>query len=228
LDNIAIIPARGGSKRIPRKNIKLFCGKPIIAYSIETAIQSNLFDEIMVSTDDDEIAETAIKYGATVPFIRSKKNSDDFATTHDVIMEVITAYQNRENAFTYGCCIYPTAPLITAALLIKTYELLRDNSFDSVFPVVPYSYPIWRSLKLENDKLSMWWPENKNKRSQDLPASYHDAGQFYWFNINSIANTGSLLTHNTGAALLNEMQVQDIDTPQDWEIAEFKYRYSQK
>lgn len=225
MSNIAIIPARGGSKRIPRKNIKPFCGKPIIAYSIEAALASNLFGEVMVSTDDEEIAEVAKKYGAYIPFMRSKKNADDFATTHDVIKEVIETYEQRGHAFSYGCCIYPTAPFITSSLLHEAFKKLVDNNFDCLFPIVKYSYPIWRSLKIEDNKVSMWWPENVNKRSQDLPASYHDAGQFYWFNIEPIMNKGSLLDDNTGAIVVDELQVQDIDTLSDWEVAEIKYKY---
>jgi pseudaminic acid cytidylyltransferase len=227
MSNIAIIPARSGSKRIPRKNIKLFCGKPIVAYSIEVAIQSNLFDEIMVSTDDEEIAIVAQGYGAKVPFFRSEKNSDDFATTIDVIKEVIESYKKRGDTFKYGCCIYPTAPFISNSLVNEAFRKLFNNKFDSLFPVLKYSYPIWRSLKMENEKISMWWPENLNKRSQDLPASYHDAGQFYWFNVERTIQSGSLLSNNTGAIIVDELHVHDIDTQQDWETAEFKYLYLQ-
>lgn len=228
MSNIAIIPARGGSKRIPRKNIKLFCGKPIIAYSIEAAVHSNLFDEVMVSTDDEEIAEVAKQYGATIPFVRSKKNADDFATTMDVIKEVIESYKQLDRSFDYGCCIYPTAPFTTISLLQQAFDKLVKNNFDGVFPVVKYSYPIWRSLKMEEDKVSMWWPENVNKRSQDLPDAYHDAGQFYWFNAERVMQSHSLLNKNSGAILINELMVQDIDNVGDWQIAEFKYKYLHK
>jgi len=224
---IAIIPARGGSKRIPRKNIKSFCGKPIIAYSIEAAISSNLFDEIMVSTDDKEIALIAKQYGASVPFMRSKKNADDFATTFDVIKEVIESYKKIDWSFKYGCCIYPTAPFVTTTLLHQAFKKLVDNNFDTAFPVAQSSYPICRSLKIEDNKVSLWWPENLNKRSQDLPFSYHDAGQFYWFNVENIMQKGMLLTDNTGAIIIDELQAQDIDTLDDWKIAEFKYKYLQ-
>jgi pseudaminic acid cytidylyltransferase len=225
MNNIAIIPARGGSKRIPKKNIKEFCGKPVIAYSIETALSSKLFDEVMVSTDDEDIVEIAIQYGAKIPFIRSVENAGDHATTFNVLKEVLQNYKQLNRKFEYACCIYPTAPFVTNSLLDEAYKKLIEQDFDAVFPVVQYSYPIWRSLKVEDDKIGMWWPENINKRSQDLPPSYHDAGQFYWFNIEKILQAGSLFTANTGAVLTDELHAQDIDTLQDWELAEFKYRY---
>ncbi len=227
MNNIAIIPARGGSKRIPRKNIKDFLGKPIISYSIQAALQSNLFQEVMVSTDDSEIATIAKQYGASVPFMRSKRNADDFATTLSVIKEVVECYQNIDRSFRNGCCIYPGAPFVTPSILLDAYNHLLDDNLDVVLPVVPYSYPIWRSLKMESNKVSMWWPENLNKRSQDLPLSYHDAGQFYWFYLENIMNEESLFNNNTGAVIVDELQVHDIDTLQDWEIAEFKYKHLQ-
>jgi pseudaminic acid cytidylyltransferase len=228
INNIAIIPARGGSKRIPGKNIKEFSGKPIIAYSVEAALASNLFSEVMVSTDNEAIARVAMQYGAKVPFMRSAKNADDYSTTFDVLKEVMDAYKNVSKHFEYGCCIYPTAPFINNLLLIDAYKKLKEQNFDSVFPVVQYAYPVWRSLKLEDDKISMWWPENLNKRSQDLPASYHDAGQFYWFDIKGLLISGALYSKNSGAIVIDEMHAQDIDTLQDWEVAEFKYKYLQQ
>ena len=226
--NIAIIPARGGSKRIPKKNIKEFCGKPIIAYSIEAALASELFEEVMVSTDDDAIASMALQYGAKVPFKRSEKNADDYSTTFDVLKEVLLQYKKTNQSFTYGCCIYPTAPFINSALLHEAFKKLINQNFDTVFPVVKYAYPMWRSLKLEDDKITMWWPENLNKRSQDLEASYHDAGQFYWFNIERILQTESLYTQNSGAIVIDDFHAQDIDTFQDWQMAELKYKYLQQ
>ena len=225
---IAIIPARGGSKRIPKKNIKEFCGKPVIAYSIEAAIASNLFTEVMVSTDDKIIADIAIQYGAKVPFMRSVKNADDYATTLDILKEVLNSYTKSNRNFMYGCCIYSTAPFITNSVLQATYKKLTEHNFDSVFPIVQYSSPIWRSLKIENNKVAMWWPENVNKRSQDLPAAYHDAGQFYWFNINKILEGNTLYTENSGAVIIDELHVQDIDTIQDWQMAELKYKNLQQ
>ena len=224
MNNIAIIPARGGSKRIPKKNIRDFCGKPIIAYSIETALESNLFGEVMISTDDDEIAEVAKKYGAKIPFMRSAKNADDFATTYDVLQEVLHTYKQKGKEFEYGCCVYPTAPFITAKKVTEAYNLLTEKKFDTVLTVVAFSYPIWRSLKKEDDKITMWWPENVNKRSQDLPIAYHDAGQFYFFNTEQILKTGLLFTSNVGAIVTDELHVQDIDSLQDWKLAELKYQ----
>lgn len=225
MSNIAIIPARGGSKRIPRKNVKPFCSKPIIAYSIEAALTSKLFDEVMVSTDDKEIAEIANAYGANVPFLRSEQNATDFATTYDVIREVIESYEQCNRRFNYGCCIYPTAPFVTISILQDALHKLVSDNYESVFPVVKYSYPIWRSLKIEDNKVSMWWPENISKRSQDLPAAYHDAGQFYWFNVQSLMRKRSLFNDNVGVIEMDELHVQDIDTEQDWQIAEFKFEY---
>ncbi|MDR0560036.1 MAG: pseudaminic acid cytidylyltransferase [Prevotellaceae bacterium] len=224
MKNLAIIPARGGSKRIPRKNIKSFSGKPIIAYSIDVALKSELFDEIMVSTDDIEIAETAKKYGAKVPFLRSPETSDDFAGTSDVIVEVLQEYKKKGTEFEIACCIYPAAPFITIETLQKAYNILTENSFDSVFPVCAFSYPIQRALKIENRKTLMINPENLNKRSQDLIKTYHDAGQFYWFNVEKFLQKKIIMTDNCGSIVLNELQVQDIDNETDWKLAELKYK----
>ncbi|MEJ8756749.1 pseudaminic acid cytidylyltransferase [Pontibacter sp. H259] len=221
---IAIIPARGGSKRIPRKNIKDFLGKPIIAYSIQTALESGLFDEVMVSTDDFEIADIAKKYGATVPFMRDAATADDHATTAAVLSEVLQNYTAQGKHYDIGCCIYPTAPLLTIASLQEAYQQLQTKNFATVFPVLKYSYPIWRSLKIEDDKIALNWPEHLNSRSQDLPAAYHDAGQFYWFKTDRFLDTHKLFTDNTGAIELQELEVQDIDTETDWKLAELKYK----
>ncbi|RAU82970.1 pseudaminic acid cytidylyltransferase [Pontibacter arcticus] len=224
MKRLAIIPARGGSKRIPRKNIKDFCGQPIIAYSIKAALDSGLFDEVMVSTDDEEIAALARKYGASVPFMRSPATSDDFATTAAVLSEVLEKYKQLGYKYEVACCIYPTAPLLQAASLQKAFELLTNKDYDTVIPVLKYSYPIWRSLKLEEGKASMNWPEHVSSRSQDLPSAYHDAGQFYFFRVDSFMQKQALFTDNTGAVELSELQVQDIDTLTDWEMAEIKYK----
>lgn len=218
--NLCIIPARGGSKRIPRKNIKNFLGKPIIAYSIEAAIKSNLFDEIMVSTDDPEIAEIAKQYGAKVPFLRSGENANDFATLADVIDEVKKHYLKLEKKFDNICCILPTAPLITVENLKTGYELLISKKADSVRPVVRFSYPIQRAVKLDdNEKVSMFYPEYQNTRSQDLEPAYHDAGQFYWLRFNA-----GLRGDNKFGFEISESLVQDIDTEEDWKMAELKYK----
>jgi N-acylneuraminate cytidylyltransferase len=222
--SVAIITARGGSKRIPRKNIKDFLGKPIIAYSIETALNSGLFDYVMVSTDDDEIAEVAKKYGAKVPFTRSKQTSDDFAGTADVVLEVLHDLRKIGKEFEYACCLYPTAPFISEQSLNESFDLLIEKKFDSVFPICQFSYPIQRALKKSDCVINMIWPENLNKRSQDLTPSFHDAGQFYWTKVNSFLENNKLFTDNSGAIVLNELQVQDIDNETDWLIAELKYK----
>jgi N-acylneuraminate cytidylyltransferase len=220
---LAIITARGGSKRIPGKNIKEFRGKPIIAYSIETAIQSGLFDLVMVSTDDNQIEEIAIKYGAKVPFKRSQTNSDDYASTADVIFEVLNEFKAKGREFEFACCIYPTAPFISEKNLIDAYQLMLENNFDTVFPVCQFSYPIQRALEINNSKISMVWKENLNKRSQDLQPRYHDAGQFYWLKTNPFLTSKKLFTENSGSIVLDELQVQDIDNETDWKIAELKH-----
>jgi len=221
MGNLCIIPARGGSKRIPRKNIKDFLGKPIITYSIEAALKSQLFDEVMVSTDDQEIAKIAKKYGAKVPFIRSVKNANDFATTVDVLKEVENDYKKKGKKFENICCIYATSPLIQISKLHEGYRKLTENKLDSVFPIVPFSYPILRSLKLVGEKVIMNWAEHTQTRSQDLPPAYHDAGQWYWYKPEKVKR--ALFTDNSGAVVLNELQVQDIDSMEDWQMAELKY-----
>jgi N-acylneuraminate cytidylyltransferase len=228
MSNVCIIPARGGSKRIPRKNIRDFCGKPIIAYSIEAAIQSNLFEEVMVSTDDAEIEKIALKFGAKVPFLRSLKNADDFATTVDVLTEVIGQYKSAGKEYNTLCCCYPTAAFVTSQKLREGYELLNIQNADAVFPVVEYSYPIQRSVMMDNDhRVSMKWPEFIHARSQDLEKSYHDAGQWYWVKIDSLLQNKSLFTKNTFGVSLGHLEVQDIDNESDWRIAEIKYEFLQ-
>lgn len=227
MKNLAIIPARGGSKRVPRKNIKDFLGKPIIAYSIETALKSKLFDEVMVSTDDDEIAAVAIQYGANVPFMRSDAAANDFATTMDVLKEVENKYRDNFNKeFDHICCIYATAPLIHVEHLIRGYEILINNAVSSVYPITAFGYPVWRGVKLNREgKTEMVWPEYMNARSQDLEKVYHDAGQWYWYDPKKVS--GSLFTDNTSSIILPEEEVQDIDTLNDWKLAEIKYELLQ-
>ncbi|WP_338351344.1 pseudaminic acid cytidylyltransferase, partial [Nonlabens tegetincola] len=196
MSKLCIIPARGGSKRIPRKNIKSFLGKPIIAYSIDAALNSKLFDEVMVSTDDEEIAEIAMKYGATVPFYRSEENSNDHATTFDVLKEVIEEYKLRyKKEFKYACCIYPTAPFVTSKRLSESLDTLIKNDFDTVFPIIKFGFPIQRALKLsESGKIEFFNKEHKNTRSQDLESTFHDAVQFYWFNVIQCLEAKTLIT----------------------------------
>ncbi|WP_276499324.1 pseudaminic acid cytidylyltransferase [Pontibacter litorisediminis] len=224
MKSIAIIPARGGSKRIPRKNIRPFLGRPIIAYSIEAALQSGLFGEVMVSTDDEEIAQVAREHGASVPFLRSREASDDLATTAQVLEEVLAKYKEAGEEFDVACCLYPTAPFVTGELLQAGYAKLKEGDFDTVFPVLRYSYPIWRSLKVEQGRAAMNWPEHLNSRSQDLPAAFHDAGQFYWFKVDRFLEGKRLLTDNSGVMELAELEAQDIDSETDWRLAELKYK----
>ena len=221
---LAIITARGGSKRIPRKNIKLFNGFPIIKYSIEAALKSNEFDEVMVSTDDEEIAEIAIKYGASVPFFRSQKNSDDHSGTAEVIEEVILDYKNKNMLFDYVCCIYPTAPFVTADIIKEAMSKLISFSADCVLPVVRYSYPVQRSLKIVNGSVLMNWPENYSARSQDLSPFFHDCGQFYCLNVKSLLEQKKLFAKKTIPIEISELEMQDIDNDVDWKLAELKYK----
>ena len=221
MPRLAIIPARGGSKRIPRKNIKNFHGKPIIAYSIEAALKSGLFYEVMLSTDDVEIKNISLELGAKVPFLRSENTSNDTATTLEVIREVLESYKKEDRTFDEVCCIYPTAPLMKSSHLTAGLDLL-ENEIASVFPVVPFSFPILRSLKVDEDNfVSMNWPEYSHTRSQDLPAAYHDAGQWYWLRPELISN--SLYSDNSKVIILSEMEVQDIDNESDWKMAEVKW-----
>lgn len=223
--SVAIITARGGSKRIPRKNIRLFCGKPIICFSIEAAISSGIFDKVMVSTDDTEIAEIALNAGAEVPFFRSANTSNDFATTAEVLEEVLLQYHLDNQEFRYGCCIYPTAPFVTADKLKAAFELLKNKNADSIIPINKFSFPIWRSFKMDEGRLSFNWPEYELKRSQDLPSSYHDAGQFYFFNVQKFFENKKLVSENTFGLEVPESEVQDIDNEEDWQIAEIKYSF---
>ena len=220
MKNLCVIPARGGSKRIPKKNIKDFLGKPIIAYSIEAAIKSNLFDEIMVSTDDEEIAEIARKYGAKVPFMRSADTANDYATTADVLREVIECYAKDGKTFDNMCCIYATAPLIKAENIVSAFERMIDSNFTLIYPVVCFSYPIWRCLDLAEDgTLKRHWPEFENSRSQDLPKAYHDTGTFYWYRLPEWKQG----INRPGGIEVSETDIQDIDTMSDWLLAEMKF-----
>ena len=226
--NIAIITARGGSKRIPQKNIKYFCGKPILEYSILAALNSEEFDEVMVSTDDETIATIAKKCGANVPFLRSEKTAGDFSTTSDVLIEVINQYKSIGKVYDYGCCIYPTAPFVTAEKLKYAMNLLEKVHADTVMPVVKFSFPPQRCVIIEDDKLKMKWAQYLNARSQDLEPFYHDCGQYYGFNVSKFLQNGKLLSDNTIPIITPELEVQDIDSIEDWEIAEIKYKMLQK
>lgn len=225
MGNLAIIPARGGSKRIPRKNIRDFFGKPIISYSIEAALNSELFEEVMVSTDDEEIASIANKFGALVPFMRSENTSNDFATTFDVIEEVVNSYKKQGREFENICCLYPCAPFVVKEIIKESFLIFSQRNFDTVFPVIKYGFPIQRSLQMQDfGKINFNYPEYALTRSQDLSPSYHDAGQFYWINVNACMSQKMVVTSNTGCIEINELEAHDIDNEIDWKIAEFKYK----
>lgn len=224
MKQIAIITARGGSKRIPRKNIKDFCGQPILNYSIEAALESGIFDEVMVSTDDEEIAEVAKKAGAAVPFMRSESTSNDYATTNDVLMEVLMKYQELGQRFKNFCCIYPTAPFVTAVKLIEAMKMLEEKQVGSIMPVVRFSFPPQRGVYVRDNKLELVQPEYYKVRSQDIEPVYHDCGLFYCANTEAFLQQKSLMMGDTMPIILPEEMVQDIDTLDDWKMAEMKYK----
>ncbi len=223
MNAVAIITARGGSKRIPRKNVKEFLGKPILLYSIEAALNSGIFEEVMVSTEDEEIAELARKAGAKVPFMRGDENANDFATTTDVLLEVVGEYEKRGKHFEFGCCIYPTAPFVTAEKLKDGMEKLAASDADTLMPVVPFSFPPQRGMVIREDKLQFVQPEHALTRSQDLEHWYHDVGQFYCFRTENFKRNKILTVGNVLPYVVSELEVQDIDTISDWKIAEMKY-----
>lgn len=228
MKTIAIITARGGSKRIPRKNIKLFLGKPIIEYSIEAALSSGIFDEVMVSTDDEEIAQIAMQAGAAVPFMRSEATANDYATTTDVLLEVLDRYKERGQEFDYMACLYPTNPFITPDKLKQAMDLISSNDYAEVLPVVQFSFPPQRAYVFkENDSLQYKWEEFKNARSQDLEKMYHDAGQFYFYDVKKyVENKG--VKGKIYPLICPEHEVQDIDTEEDWKMAELKVEYMRR
>ena len=216
---LAIITARGGSKRIPRKNIKEFMGKPMISYAIEAALSSKIFDEVMVSTEDKEIAQIAQRYGARVPFIRSEKTANDFATTQDVLKEVVAEYQKRGKTFEEICCIYPCVPFLTGKILQDAYLRFKESGADRLTPVVKYSFPIQRAFEVNGKGwLQYREPENASKRSQDLRPMYHDVGMFYFY------KTDKLTSSKIAVFEMEETAIQDIDTETDWKLAELKYK----
>lgn len=224
-ENIAIITARGGSKRIPKKNIKKFCGEPIIAYSIRAALESKLFDEVMVSTDSEEIAEIAKQYGAAVPFMRSEATANDYATTADVIMEVLSEYAKRGREFAYTCCIYPTAPFVNAAKLCEAMQKIKEADAIQLTPVVSFSFPPQRGFVIGEDGLMHYkFPECKDMRSQDLEKMYHDAGQFYIYKTKQYMEANGRVAQGIMPFVMSELEVQDIDNEEDWKIAEVKYK----
>ena len=228
MKTIAIIPARGGSKRIPLKNIKPFFGLPIIAYSIQAACDSRLFDEVMVSTDDTEIADVARSYGAVVPFMRSERTSGDMVNIADVIIEVIQQYEKTEYYFSNICCISATAPFVTVEKLQVAYTKWQESQSDALIPVVKFSFPPYRGCVIQNEQLKMRWPEYTNSRSQDFDSLYHDAGQFYYIKKETLLNERTLWCKRITPLVLAENEVQDIDSIEDWELAELKYKLLNK
>ena len=228
MKNLCIIPARGGSKRIPRKNIKPFMGKPIMAYSIEAALKSGLFDEVMVSTDDEEFAEVARQYGASVPFLRSEKTSNDYATTIDVLQEVVDMYKQQGEEFDLLCCLYSTAPFVTSERLKEAYDFINED-VDACFTMVQYSYPVQRGLRINSlGYTEMTHPEHFASRSQDLEKIYHDAGQFYFVKVESFLKEKAVWCKRTKSLVLSELEVQDLDTEVDWKLAEMKFELINK
>jgi pseudaminic acid cytidylyltransferase len=225
MSRVAIITARGGSKRIPRKNIRDFYGKPVIAYVIEAALKSGVFDEVMVSTEDIEIAEVAKKYGAKVPFMRTSENSTDLAMTVPVLMEVLESYKKIGKNFDYFCCLYPVSPLIDPNNLVKAVELLKKPDIEVVLPVCRYSSAIQKSFKMEGDKLLFADPSLINTRSQDIEARFFDIGQFYFCKTDAFLKRGKLFTDFTSAIEVEELFAQDVDNEIDWKILEFKYAF---
>jgi pseudaminic acid cytidylyltransferase len=221
---VAVIPARGESKRIPHKNIKPFCGKPMIAYSIGAAKDAGIFDRIIVSTDSKKIASIAKDFGAESPFMRPAELADDFAGTDAVILHALKWLMEDGEKIDYICCIYATAPFVKAEYIIKGYNILRDEHATSCFSVTTYAFPIFRSLRINNqNRLEMFWPEYRETRSQDLPEAYHDAGQFYWADVKKYLKEKQFYSKNAVPVILPRYLVQDIDTPEDWETAEKMY-----
>lgn len=218
---VAIIPARGGSKRIVGKNIKLFAGQPIIAYSIKVALASGLFQRVIVSSDSEEIATVSRSYGAETPFVRPASLSDDFTSTADVILHALNWLTSNGESVSHACCLYATAPFVQTRFLCEGLDILERTGATSVFTVTTHPAPVYRSLQLEEDgRLSMVWPEYELTRSNDLPATYHDAGQFYWLDVGRFMIEKKIYSPDSRPILLPRYLVQDIDTPEDWLTAE--------
>jgi N-acylneuraminate cytidylyltransferase len=222
---IAVIPARGGSKRIPGKNIRDFCGKPIIAYSIEQAIKSELFDRVIVSTDDEEIALVAKNHGADIPFIRPPDISDDFTGTNAVVKHAIEWFQQQGQTIEFACCIYATAPFVQTRYLQEGYEKLVESNSSFAFSVTSFAFPIQRAIRINTQgKVEAIWPENINKRSQDLEDTFHDAGQFYWGTAAAFLQNRVTFSTESISVIVPRFLVQDIDTEEDWFRAELMFK----
>jgi pseudaminic acid cytidylyltransferase len=222
---IAVIPARGGSKRIPRKNIRMFCGKPIIAYSISAAQQTGLFDQVVVSTDDEEIASVGREFGATTPFMRPKEIADDFTGTNAVVKHAVAWFNAQSNDVTHACCLYATAPLLQANFITQGYEALSRSDAAFAFSVTSYAFPIQRAVRITPDgRVDAIYPEHRMTRSQDLEHAYHDAGQFYWGTARAFLEDMPVFAPHSIGVILPRHLVQDIDTLEDWDQAELMYR----
>ena len=222
--NVAIIPARGGSKRIPGKNVRDFCGQPIIGYSIRAALTSGLFEQVIVSTDASEIAEVARHFGADIPFVRPKELADDYATTNAVFIHALHWLDAQSQLPEFACCIYPTAPFLFPSDLTRGLNTLQETEATSAFSVTTFNFPIFRALRIgEGGRLSMFWPEHREARSQDLPEACHDAGQFYWVDTKKYLEEGQLFSKDAVPVPLPRFRVQDIDTFEDWRRAELMY-----
>lgn len=226
MHTLAIIPARGGSKRIPRKNIRSFGSKPMIAHSIDAALESKIFDRVLVSTDDEEIAKIAESFGAEAPFRRPAELSHDHAPTLPVIAHAIQWWESHRAPVTYACCIYATAPFLRPKYLREGLRVLHESSdAEFAFSVTTYAFPILRAVRvLQNGRVEMFWPENEMKRSQDLPEAFHDAGQFYWGRRDAFFRNEGVFSAKSYPVLLPRHLVQDIDTPEDWERAERMFK----
>ena len=221
---VAIIPARGGSKRIPQKNIREFAGRPLIEHSICAAMESDVFDKVVVSTDSDEIAEIALGAGAEVPFTRPAELADDYTPTDPVIMHALSWLLEHDCSINYFCCIYPN-PFIRSESLVKGFELLEKKQVSSVIPVTTFPFPIYRAYKVSGrGALEFVFPENANVRSQDLQEAYHDVGQFYWCNCKKYLAVQNILQSDTLPLIIPRYLSQDLDTPEDWELAEKLYQ----
>jgi N-acylneuraminate cytidylyltransferase len=222
---IAVIPARGGSKRIPRKNIRMFCGKPVIAYSISAAQQTGLFDQVIVSTDDEEIASVAREFGATTPFIRPKEIADDFTGTNAVVKHAVAWFNAQSHDVVHACCLYATAPLVQANFITQGYEALSRSDAAFAFSVTSYAFPIQRALRITPEgRVDAIYPEHRMTRSQDLEHAYHDAGQFYWGTARAFLEDMPVFAPHSIGVILPRHLVQDIDTLEDWDQAELMYR----
>ena len=222
---VALIPARGGSKRIPRKNILPFAGKPMIAHSIAAARASGLFDRVIVSTDDAEISRIAAEWGAETPFTRPVELANDLATTDDVVLHALKWLEAHQVPVDYACCLYATAPFVRADDLKRGFDIIRQQKATTAFSVTTFAHPILRALRVNaRGRVEMFWPEHRTARSQDLPEALHDAGQFYWLNALLYAKERKLFSEDAAPVPLPRWRVQDIDTPEDWERAELIHR----